>query len=163
MSTVAPTTTASALTQSAMAQRLKFENSGPVVLIATSDSRMQQILAQAIEGCGLTAEFATGFSGVSDIFAHSARPNVTVAACLCGFALADGSYREIVKLSRRQTPEVPVIIVSTPAGSNEYDEYLSAMNAGAFDFLCYPYDSREVQRILRLAVSTSRGLATLQF
>ncbi len=163
MSTVASTTTASVLTQSAVAQQLKFENSGPVVLIATSDARMQQILGEAIEGCGLTVEFATGFRAVSDAFAQTAGPDVSVAACLCGFALADGSYREVVKLSRRQAPEVPVVIVSTPAGSNEYDEYLSAMNAGAFDFLCHPYDRREVQRILRLAVSASRGVASLQF
>lgn len=163
MSTVAPTTTASVLTQSAMVQRLKFENSGPVVLIATNDSRMQQILGEAIEGSGLTVESASGFRGVSDAFAETAGRNVTVAACLCGFALADGSFRDVVKSFKRQTPEVPVIIVSTPAGSNEYDEYLSAMNAGAFDFLCYPYDRREVQRILRLAVSASRAVAPLQF
>ncbi len=163
MSSVAPTTTASVLTQSALAQRLEFENSGPVVLIVTSDSRMQQILAEAIENCGVNVEFATGFKGVSDALAQATGRNVNVAACLCGFALADGSYREVVKLSRRETPEVPVIIVSTPAGSNEYDEYLSAMNTGAFDFLCYPYDRREVQRILRLAVSASRAVAPLQF
>ncbi len=99
----------------------------------------------------------------SDAFAQTAGPDVSVAACLCGFALADGSYREVVKLSRRQAPGVTVVIVSTPAGSNEYDEYLSAMNAGAFDFLCHPYDRREVQGILRLAVSASRGVASLQF
>lgn len=163
MSIVAPTTTASVLTQSAMAQRLKFENSGPIVLIATSDSRMQQILGEAIAGCGLTVEFASGFRGVSDAFAQRGGCHISVGACLCGFALADGNYREVVKLSKRQTPEVPVIIVSTPAGSNEYDEYLSSMNAGAFDFLCYPYDRRELQRILRLAISASRGLVPLQF
>jgi DNA-binding NtrC family response regulator len=161
MSTVAPTTTASILTQSAITSRLKFENSGPVALIATSDSRMQQILGEALEDCGVSVEFAAGFGGVRDVFAQT--PGRNVAACLCGFALADGSYREVVKFSKRQTPEVPVIIVSTPAGSNEYDEYLSSMNAGAFDFLCYPYDRREVQRILRLAVSASRGVAPLQF
>ncbi len=163
MSIVEPMTTTSVLTQRAIAQGLKFENSGPVALIATTDSRMQQMLGKAIEDCGVTVEFAIGFTGVRDAFAEIAGRNVNVAACLCGFALADGSYRDVVKMLKRQTSEVPVIIVSTPAGSNEYDEYLSAMNAGAFDFLCYPYDRREVQRILRLAVSASRAVAPLQF
>lgn len=154
MSTVTPTTSPSLLSQSHIAQRLKFEHSGPTVLIATRNASIERDLAEALESCGANVEFAGGLAGVRDIFdARSGRSSVSV--CLCGFGLQDGSYREVVKLSKRQTPEVPVIIVSTPSGSNEYDEYLSSMNAGAFDFLCYPYDKRELQRMLRFAIGAA--------
>lgn len=123
----------------------------PNVLIATKDAKVQGVLAGILESHDVRFRYVKGVDGAKALLDDG-----TFAACLCGFALEDGSYRDVVKLAKRQTPETPVIIVSNPSSANEYGEYLAAMNAGAFDFLCHPYQKREVERILRLAVHSSR-------
>lgn len=55
-----------------------------------------------------------------------------VSVCLCGFWLEDGTYREPVKEVQREARANPVLMVS------EYRDYLAAMSAGAFDFICVP-------------------------
>lgn len=94
MSTVAPTTSPSVLSQSYIAQRLSMEHSGPTVLIATGDATIERGLAEALESCGASVEFARGLSGVREIF--NARAGGNVSVCLCGFGLQDGSYRDVV-------------------------------------------------------------------
>lgn len=126
----------------------------PNVMIATTDAKVRDALAGILDGRGINVRWAKGVEEAKALLERG-----SIAASLCGFALGDGSYKDIVKLSKRQTPERPVIIVSTPASANEYGEYLAAMNAGAFDFLCHPYQQREVERILRLAVNSSRRTA----
>jgi hypothetical protein len=70
----------------------------------------------------------------------------------CGFWLIDGTYREIVRLLKRQPVEIPVIIVCAPSCPQEYRDYLAALNLRAFDFLCHPYRKADLERILRAAI-----------
>lgn len=124
------------------------------VMIATRDSEVRDALTGILEGQGIEIESVKGLEAAKGLLAES-----SVAACLCGFGLEDGTYKDLVKHARRQTPGVPVVIVSTPSCGNEYREYLAAMNAGAFDFLCHPYQRHEVERIPRVALSPSRHVA----
>lgn len=124
------------------------------VIMVTNDAKMRTALSEVLGSQRNGIECVEGVRAANELFVAA-----DVTACLCGFGLEDGTYKELVKLARRQIPEIPVIIVSTPSCSNEYGEYLAAMNAGAFDFLCYPYQTREVERILRLAVSFSSRIA----
>lgn len=55
-----------------------------------------------------------------------------VSVCLCGFWLEDGTHREPVKEVQRDARANPVLMVL------EYRDYLAAMSAGAFDFICVP-------------------------
>jgi DNA-binding NtrC family response regulator len=121
------------------------------VMIATADSGVHRALAEILTGHGVDVERVEGFEAARELLKLG-----SITVCLCGFGLEDGSYKDVVKLAKHQAPEIPVIIVSTPCSANEYGEYLAAMNAGAFDFLCHPYQKREVERILRLAVASSR-------
>lgn len=123
------------------------ENEAPAVLIATADADMRDSLAEILEGHRTNVEWVRGAEAAKRLFDRD-----KIAACLCGFSLEDGSYRDVVKHAKRQSAEVPVIIVSTPDCPNEYREYLAAMNTGAFDFLCYPYRKGEVERILGSAL-----------
>jgi CheY-like chemotaxis protein len=125
----------------------------PRVVIVTTDTKVHGALAGILHGHGVSVEWVKGVEA-----AKSLLDGDSLAACLCGFGLEDGSYKDLVKLAKHQIPETPVIIVSTPSSSNEYGEYLAAMNAGAFDFLCHPYQKREVERILRLAINSSRRI-----
>lgn len=148
MSTGASTTSASVLSEHYILHQRESGNSAPTVVIASNDPEVRRSLSQILTDCGLAVEFVAGFTETREFFSRE-----NIAACLCGFALEDGTYRDVVKFYRHQSPEVPVIIASTPECCNEYDEYLASMNVGAFDFLCYPYQRTEVQRILRIAIT----------
>lgn len=119
------------------------------VLIATVDQQVRDSLAEILHGGGVDVEWATGVEVAKRLLATGG-----ISACLCGFRLEDGTYKDLVKHAKHQAHETPVIIISTPSCPNEYGEYLAAMNIGAFDFLCYPYQKREVERILHLAVAS---------
>lgn len=154
MNATATANPVSALSPLFVPQPSQYGNSAQTAVIATRDAGIRKALSEILDRCGIRAEFACGFAALADLFAAKGP-----AVCLCGFALEDGTYRDVVKFCKRRSPEVPVIIASTSDSANEYDEYLASMNAGAFDFLCYPYEKREVQRILRLAMQESRGIA----
>jgi DNA-binding NtrC family response regulator len=151
MNTMATTNTESLLSGRYLQSEFPSDGWAPTVVIATTDLKVRDTLAAILDGHGVSVEWIKGLEAAKGLLDGD-----NVAACLCGFGLEDGNYKDLVKLARRQTPEIPVIIVSTPSCPNEYREYLAAMNAGAFDFLCYPYQKREVERILRLAVASSR-------
>ena len=154
MNTMAATGTESVLSRLHVAPRVPVPKAPSTVVIVTNDLKMRTVLAETLIGRGTEIQCVDGVRAAHELFVGA-----EVTACLCGFGLEDGTYKELVKLARRQSPEIPVIIVSTPSCSSEYSEYLAAMNAGAFDFLCYPYQTREVERILRLAMSFSSRMA----
>lgn len=154
MNTIALIGRESVLSRPPVTPPVPLPSAPSTIVIATNDLKMRTALTRILRDRGVGIECVEGVGAANELFVGA-----DVAACLCGFGLDDGSYKELVKLARRQTPEIPVIIVSTPSCSNEYTEYLAAMNAGAFDFLCYPYQTREVERILRLAVAFSFRIA----
>jgi len=55
---------------------------------------------------------------------------------------------------RRASADVPVIVLSRLA---DWDAYLSAICAGAFDYIACPPDPAETERILLAALSRSSG------
>lgn len=125
----------------------------PTILVASSDSVVSDSLARLLEPYPINAVWVKGMAHAR-IWLGSGR----IAACLCGFWLEDGTCREFVKQTKRESSGIPVIIVSSPACESEYREYLAAMNTGASDFLCYPYRRLELERMLRLAITVhARG------
>jgi two-component system, OmpR family, response regulator QseB len=121
-------------------------SSRPMVLVATIDPEIRIGLTELFQGFSLDAIWLRGVEA-----AKNALSKEKIAACLCGFWLQDGTYRELVRHIRRQRMDMPVIIVSAPACPQEYGEYLTAMNLGALDFLCHPYQKSELERMLWLA------------
>jgi DNA-binding NtrC family response regulator len=119
----------------------------PTVLIATVDPEIRSGLSELIQSFSLNPIWLKGVEA-----AKSALARERIAACLCGFWLQDGTYRELIRHIRRERVEIPVIIVSAPACPNEYRDYLAAMNIGALDFLCYPYRKLDLERMLRSAM-----------
>ncbi|HXU19725.1 MAG TPA: hypothetical protein VN788_03985, partial [Verrucomicrobiae bacterium] len=68
-----------------------------------------------------------------------------------------GTYRDVVRQLRRQPVEIPVIVVCAPGCSQEYRDYLAALNMRAFDYICYPYRKADLERILHSAISTQHA------
>ena len=117
------------------------------VLIATMDTEIREALADLLEFAAINAIWV---GSVEDVKAIISRERIT--ACLCGFWLQDGTYREVVRHLRREGIQIPMIILSAPAYPQEYRDYLAAMNLGALDFLAYPYQKRDFERMLESAI-----------
>ncbi len=57
--------------------------------------------------------------------------------------------------------DIPIVIVSGPASPIEFGDYLSAMNVGAHDCICYPFQQSHFDVILESAIAAySRGAST---
>ena len=121
--------------------------SRPSVLVATIDSEIREGLAELVESAGVSAIWVSAVKDLKTVVAKE-----RVVACFCGFWLQDGTYREVVRHLRRERKETPAIIVSGPACPREYRDYLTAVNFGALDYLCYPYDQSDFQRMLESAI-----------
>jgi DNA-binding NtrC family response regulator len=129
----------------------------PVVLVATTDPVISDSMRALLQLYPLRTLWA---KGVGEVRALLAKENV--AACFCGFWLVDGTYRDVVRLLKRQPQEVPAIIVCEPACPNEYRDYLAALNIRAFDFICHPYRKTDLERILQATLSERAAAARLR-
>ena len=69
---------------------------------------------------------------------------------LCDDDLPDCNLRTSLKVLLSATDGVPVIVLSHLA---DWDAYMTALSAGAFDYIACPPERVETERILRLALS----------
>jgi DNA-binding NtrC family response regulator len=120
----------------------------PAVLIATIDPEIREGLADLLQSASVNAIWVGSVEDAKTIVAKE-----RIDACLCGFWLQDGTYREVIHHLRRERLEIPAIIVSAPACPQEYRDYLAAMNLGALDFLSYPYQRSDFERMLESAIA----------
>jgi DNA-binding NtrC family response regulator len=120
----------------------------PTVLIATIDTEIREALADLLEMASINAIWVGSVEDVKTIVARE-----RIAACLCGFWLQDGTYREVIRHLRRERLDIPAIIVSAPSCPQEFRDYLAAMNLGTLEVLCYPYQKSEFERVLESAIS----------
>jgi DNA-binding NtrC family response regulator len=118
------------------------------VLIATIDTAIREALADLLEIASINAIWVGSVEDVKTLIARKG-----IVACLCGFWLQDGTYREVIRHLRRERLDIPAIIVSAPSCPEEYRDYLAAMNLGALDFLSYPYQKSEFERMLESAIA----------
>ena len=126
----------------------------PSVLIATADPEIREAMRDLLERAGLNAIWVSAVNQLKSLIATE-----RIAACLCGFWLQDGTYREVIRHLRRGKIDVPAIIVAPPACPQEYGEYLAAVDLGAIGFLCYPYQQSELESMLEATVSPRRRAA----
>jgi two-component system response regulator (stage 0 sporulation protein F) len=70
----------------------------------------------------------------------------------CNDTLPDGDFQALLRESRKSTASAPVIALSR---LGDWDSYLDALDAGAFDYITYPLDTNEAERILWAALRES--------
>jgi DNA-binding NtrC family response regulator len=69
---------------------------------------------------------------------------------LCSDELPDCNLRTAVSVLTSSTGGIPVIVLSHLA---DWDAYMKALGAGAFDYIACPPDPVEMERILRAAMA----------
>lgn len=117
------------------------------VLIATIDQDIRVSLIDLLERTNIEAIWV---SSVKDVKAQIGKKKI--AACLCGFWLQDGTYREVIRHLRQERMDIPAIIVSAPSCPQEFREYLAALNLGTLDVLSYPFQQSEFDRLIEFAI-----------
>lgn len=68
-----------------------------------------------------------------------------IGLVFCERALTDGGYRDVLAMTHTLNRNVPVVVTSRLA---DWNEYLEALNDGAFDLILSPSQSADVVRVL---------------
>ncbi len=110
------------------------------VLVASSDAGKRTALVDVLAQCGLEPMTVTSVDEVRAALAQRA-----VHLVFCEDALPEGGFREVLRLAQATGSGVPLVVSSL---SGELEEYLEAMQMGAFDFIAPPYRPSEVESIV---------------
>lgn len=123
-----------------------------VVLIACFDPQNRQTLVQWLGEHSLEP---IPFATVGEL--RELLKQRSVVLVLCEVQLADGDFRDVLDAVAGRGRQIPVVVTSP---KSETQEYLAAMQAGAFDFLPYPIQSRDLEWVVRNALHRSMAAAS---
>ncbi|MCU1300208.1 MAG: two component, sigma54 specific, transcriptional regulator, Fis family [Candidatus Sulfotelmatobacter sp.] len=110
------------------------------VLVVGSAVGKRNALIDILEECGLKPVIASNLGEVRNILGR--RP---IHVVFCEDNLPEGGFREILRLVKANRPEVQVVLSSM---LGDVDEYIEAMNLGAFDFVAPPYRRPEIVTVV---------------
>ena len=113
---------------------------GIQVLVAGSDVESGAILEDILVGCGVNPLIASSLEEVRIVLLY--RP---VHLIFCEDRLPGGDLYDILRLTQAIHPEVLVVLTSLLGA---WEEYLEAMQLGAFDFITPPYRTEDVVSIV---------------
>ncbi len=115
------------------------------VLIVSADPLQFQKIEEIAGRLGLRSVRCASLTDARARIEQQAFPFV-----LCGDDLPDCNLRTAVRVLTSSTGGAPVIVLSHLA---DWDAYMRALGAGAFDYIACPPDPSETERILRLALA----------
>lgn len=118
----------------------------PVLVVSSNPAQLNQI-AKLAQRCRLRPVLAPSLADARRILVE-AHPLIV----FCSDELSDSGLRGAIHTLRRESG-VPVIALSRLA---EWDSYLSACSAGAFDYIACPPDLKESRRVLGRALHEFR-------
>lgn len=114
------------------------------VLIVSSDPLQCRNTAEIVERLGLEWVSCGSLTDARTLVMEERFQFV-----LCNDDLPDCNMRTAVRVMTSCTGGAPVIVLSHLA---DWDAYMRALSAGAFDYIACPPDPIEAERILRLAL-----------
>lgn len=115
------------------------------VLIICSDLAHSEKASEIVSDMGLQPVVCSSLTDARALIAQQ-----TFQFVLCNDDLPDCNLRTSLKVLSSATGGVPVIVLSHLA---DWDAYMKALSAGAFDYIACPPERVETERILRLALS----------
>ncbi len=113
-----------------------------VLIICVEGESRERIIATSHK-CGLGP---VSCSTLDEARSLLARQDFNIV--FCNDNLPDGDFRAVIRAAK----SIPVIVLSRLA---EWESYLVAINAGAFDYIACPPDPVETERILWFALHES--------
>lgn len=127
------------------------------VVVVSADPAVRSAMTEVLQECCLKTILVDGLAELKSIPSEE-----MVVACLCGYWLADGTVQEVAAHMKQQPIEVPLVMVSEPAPTREYEDFLDSLTIGAFDFVCHPYSIGDIQLIVWSAIQSYCELAQMR-
>ena len=118
------------------------------ILIVCSDSKQSDKAVELARNMGLKSVTCSSLTHARTLIERH-----TFQLILCADDLPDCNLGTSLKVLLRATGGIPVIVLSHLA---EWEAYVKALSAGAFDYIAYPPDRAETERILGLALLQDR-------
>jgi len=117
--------------------------SQPSVLVACKDYESRCALASILADFGLDLVFASSVDQARAILLGQ-----PIRLVLCEDTLPDGSFRDVLHTLKLAGSGTPLVVCSL----GEIDEYLEAMESGAFDFIAPPFNATDLAYVVRSAI-----------
>ncbi len=122
------------------------------VLVVSSDIESRRTLTTILGHLGPDVNVYS-CSGVEQAAVVLSKLNIKLV--LCHDRLADGSFRDVLKTTRKTAPRPPVVVTTQ---TEDWDDYLEAVRLGAFDVIRYPYYPTDVEWTIHLAMRDSTSI-----
>jgi two-component system response regulator (stage 0 sporulation protein F) len=119
--------------------------SQPSVLVACKDYESRCALASILADFALDLVFASSVDQARAILLGQ-----PIRLVLCEDTLPDGSFRDVLHTLKLAGSGTPLVVCSL---LGEIDEYLEAMESGAFDFIAPPFRPTELESIVNSALN----------
>jgi two-component system response regulator PilR (NtrC family) len=113
------------------------------VLVIAPESEHHEKINVAMHRCGLSSFSCRKLDEARKFLAKQ-----KFSVVLCHDTLPDGDFRDVVAAVK----PTPVVVLSRFA---EWDHYIAALRAGAFDYIACPPDLAETERIMRSAIGNA--------
>lgn len=117
------------------------------VLVISPEKEHHEKISAAMNKCGFSSICCNKFNEAR-IFMTTQKFGVA----FCHETLPDGDFRGVLSAAKA----TPVVVLSRFA---EWDHYLAALRAGAFDYIACPPDSAETERIVWSAIASGRDFS----
>jgi DNA-binding NtrC family response regulator len=125
------------------------------ILVVSSEIRNRNSLRDVLNRQGCKTIHASTVGECEEVFA-----NQSVDLVFCDRGLADGTYREILAMTRLRSPCVRLVVTSRLA---DREEYLEALDNGAFDLITSPSQTADVVRVISRARHDDEMTSTAAF
>jgi DNA-binding NtrC family response regulator len=118
-------------------------NTAPVLIVCSEPAQSDKAI-EIVERVGLPYLLSTSLTDARSLVERQLFQFV-----LCDDELPDCNLRTAIRVLSAATGGIPVIVLSHLA---DWDAYIRALSAGAFDYIACPPEPLEAERILRLAL-----------
>ena len=115
------------------------------IMVVSHILEAQQFLASALGQFGIAPIVASTVKEAQTILSlHS------ISLIFCSDELAGGGIDVLIRRSSESHARVPVVVVSR---LDDWKRYLNFLRIGAFDYVLYPPNGSEIERVVRNALS----------
>lgn len=114
------------------------------LVICDEGADRQNIVAAALK-CGLNPICCSNLEEARFLL-----PQAEHRMIFCQEALCDGDFRAVISELQQSNTHIPVLVFGR---SYDWDSYLKALAAGAYDYIVCPPRPAEVERIIWLALA----------
>lgn len=113
------------------------------ILVISSESKNSYALRATLDREGRGAICASTVSECQELLGCQ-----EIGLVFCDRALTDGTYRDVLVMIRSLSRSVPLVVTSRLA---DWDEYLEALDDGAFDLIASPSQTADIIRVINQA------------